>query len=350
MTHAIVAEVPLVPAAGAIVGYLGSLLAFCLAVALTVLWVQILRGPLVRIASVSVLRHHPFGWLNTVVGNVDEWLKAAEQGGERGMVWSLHTLMWSLSTSAKLTRDLARETWGGLDWWKRHTTRHVGAQTAQNVTPRVRTLEREYKGIDARVDRVERREQAKRATGAAAGAQDESRLRRGIDRLTKRVGHVERELHGIEHAQAHAGAHAVPGATAIPRTAPRTVPRTRAPAHHWTDVLTKLSAAALVGYALARMGLNWLRCPALGRIGRKVGCGGFSWLEGFLATTFEALVVLDLCRFALAAQQLARLLVPQLAGTLLVQNAVCLGGGASYPSAHDSPKVSTRLVLPSAHD
>ncbi len=116
------------------------------------------------------------------------------------------------------------------------------------------------------------------------------------------------------------------------------------------ELTVGLGAAALVATALGRIGLGWIRCPALGRIGKKIGCGGFSWLEGFFATTFEALVVLDLCRFALAAQQLARVIVPSLAGTLLVQNAVCLGGGASYPSAHDSPKVRTKLTLPSASD
>jgi hypothetical protein len=51
VTHTLIAEVPLVPAAGAIIGYLGSLLLFCLAVALPCCGLQILRGPLVRLAK-----------------------------------------------------------------------------------------------------------------------------------------------------------------------------------------------------------------------------------------------------------------------------------------------------------
>lgn len=111
-----------------------------------------------------------------------------------------------------------------------------------------------------------------------------------------------------------------------------------------------LGAVALVGTALGRMGLGWLRCPSLSRVGRRIGCGGFGIIEEFLAPAFEALVVLDLCRFALAAQRLAREFVPALGLVILTADAICLGGGASLPSAHDSKVVSTRIRLPSASD
>lgn len=350
MTFPIAEVAPAVPAAGALVSLFFSVLLFAVASAVVVLWVQILRKPLVRLANVSVARFHPFGFLNTVVNNVDHWLDSAQKGSERAVTWSLHALMWSFSTGYKLTLDLAHAVYDFRNRMVHLTTRHVGANTGQSISPRIKRLEREYKGIEAELKQLERREHAKRATGAAAGAQDLSLLRRGIDRLNTRLGQITRELHGIEHGQTHAGAKAKTGTQAIPRSVPRVVPRTRAPAHHWTDVFTRAAAATLVVAALARLGLSWLRCPALGRIGKRLGCGGFNWLEGFLATTFEAMVVLDLCQFALAAQRLARIIVPQLAGTLLVQNAVCLGGGASFPSAHDSPKTLTRVTLPSAHD
>ena len=111
-----------------------------------------------------------------------------------------------------------------------------------------------------------------------------------------------------------------------------------------------LGAVALVGTALERMGLKWLRCPALSRVGRKIGCNGFGILDELLAPAFEALVVLDLCRFALAAQRLAREFVPALAAVILTADAICLGGGASLPSAHDSPRLNLKIKLPSASD
>src|SRR5215472_6095718 len=178
-----------------------------------------------------------------------------------------------------------------------HKLEHAFRGIEAGVTSLAHKAEREFKGIEA-----------------------------GLVSLEHRI------VHGIEHAFS-ATTHTV-GVTAkqLRRLARR------------TSLLEKATvgagAAALVSAALGRIGLRWLKCPALGRIGRKIGCGGFSWLEAFFADAFEALLVLDLCRFALGAQKLARLVVPQLGAVLLVQDAVCLGGGATLPSAHDSPTVS----------
>lgn len=109
-----------------------------------------------------------------------------------------------------------------------------------------------------------------------------------------------------------------------------------------------LGAVALVAGAMRRMGLGWLRCAPLSRVGRKIGCGGFGVLEEFLSPAFEALLVADLCRFALLTQSVVREIVPELGVFLLVQNAVCLGGGASLPSAADKVSVHTKITLPSA--
>lgn len=164
-------------------------------------------------------------------------------------------------------------------------------------------------------------------------------LRHGIAALGARVGHLARAL---PHDIALQGARI--GITA------KQLRRLGARVKRLEKEIAAATTAVAFAYALRKFGLRWLRCPALGRIGRKIGCGGFSWLETFFAEAFEALIVTDLCRFAIGAQRLARLVVPQLGVLLLVQNAVCLGGGATMPSAHDSPQVTTRVTLPSAHD
>jgi hypothetical protein len=181
-----------------------------------------------------------------------------------------------------------------------------------------------------------------------------------VARLERTLGQVRAQAHLLAHRLDVAGARVAHLAHALPHEIALVGERVGITAKQLRREARRLSrlekatvglgAVALVAAALGRLGLGWLRCPSLLRMGRKMGCAGFGWLEGFFATAFEALVVLDLCRFALAAQRLAKELVPQLAGTLLVQNAVCLGGGASYPSAHDSPKTLTRVTLPTAHD
>ncbi len=114
------------------------------------------------------------------------------------------------------------------------------------------------------------------------------------------------------------------------------------------ELTVGLGAVALVTAALVRMGFKWVKCDSAKSLSRKLTCSHFAFLEGFFAEAFEALLVLDLCRFALAAQKLARFVVPQLGAVLLVENAVCLGGGATLPSAHDVTRVSTSITLPSA--
>lgn len=273
---------PAVPAAGALVSLFFSVIYFLVATAVVVLWVQIGRKPLVKVANVSILTHHPFHFVGTVVSNVDHWLDSTQKGSERAMTWSLHALMWSISLGYQMTLDLARATYDLRNRMMHLTTSHVGAQTGQSISPRLKRLEQEYKGIEAGLKDLKRREAAKRSTGAAAGAQDWKQLRHGIDRLTREVGQITRELHGIEHGQTHAGAKARPGTHAIPQTAPRVVPRTRAPAHHWTDILTKASAAALVSYALARWGASWLKCRNWRTIGNRLCKFDSRWLDALL--------------------------------------------------------------------
>lgn len=321
---AVLAVAPALP----VISTLGAVLAFCLAVALTVLWVQILRGPLVHLAAVRVARWHPFGWLNAVVHNVDRWLDATVKGTERGVTWSFHALMVAYSTTSSVIADLAQATWQAVEWERRHTTRHVGAKTGQSISPRLGKLEKEWRGIDQRLDQIEHRERAQRAAGAAAATISHASLQHGIDRLRKAIGQILEDLRGIEHANTHAGAKAKPGTKAIPRTKPRAVPRTRAPAHHWTDVFTKAAAATLVIAAFARLGLSWLRCPALSRVGRKIGCGGFGLMESLLALTFDAWLVTDLCRIVNAMTSAARLfageidyLATQISGLIQCQDA-----------------------------
>lgn len=350
MTIAEVAPPPVYIGAGAAVATLGAAVAFALAYAGQVAWKNTLRPLLVAAINFSFARVHPFRWLKGLVTAVDGWLDSTVKGCERAMTWSFHSLMWSISTTYAQTRDLAQATWAFRNWAKSSLAFRSHAPALPSYGPRIKTLEREYKVIEAEVKQLERREHAKRGAGAAAGTIDSATLQRGIDRLNARLEHVVRELHGIEHGQEVAGQKVGTKTGAKVTTVPRTVPRVKAHANKWTDVFTHKGLASIAVASLAATGLSWLRCPSLLRMGKRLGCGGFSWLEGFFATAFEALAVLDLCRFALAAQQLARIIVPQLGAVLLVENAVCLGGGASLPSAHDSPQVLTSITPPSAHD
>lgn len=116
----------------------------------------------------------------------------------------------------------------------------------------------------------------------------------------------------------------------------------------WLIALGGMTAFGRVFFKHFKLG--WLRCNNVGRVGRSICLLPTALVTSLFADALEAMVILDLCRFAVAAQALARKVVPVLGVFLLVEDAVCLGGGATLPSAHDSPAITTKIALPSAHD
>lgn len=98
--------------------------------------------------------------------------------------------------------------------------------------------------------------------------------------------------------------------------------------------LVGTAAVGLVATALARLGLTWIRCNNWKRIGRHV-CGLPSEAVSLLiGAAGAALTVVELCNIARAAAFAAEEALPALEALLLVEDAVCLGGGAAYPSAY----------------
>lgn len=118
--------------------------------------------------------------------------------------------------------------------------------------------------------------------------------------------------------------------------------------HPWT-IVTDATVAA-VAVSLGRLGLNWLRCPSLGRLGRRVGCGGFDLLEELFAASLTAFAVTDLCDFAAGVQVVAEELVPAFMALVDVEDALVDCHGATRPPdlplpRRDYPPVSSPLPL-----
>ena len=155
--------------------------------------------------------------------------------------------------------------------------------------------------------------------------------------LGRRVGHVE---HGI-------GADVLPRIRGLERELHRTVEhdiaslRARDKAltreyerlykwmrsHPWTIVTDAFVGA--VAIALTRLGLSWIRCPSLGRLGRRFGCAPWQLLEELLAASLTAFAVADLCTFANVAMDTAVLIRPALLALVDVEDALVGCHGAS---------------------
>lgn len=261
---------------------------------------------------------HPFRFLLDADRAVQHFFSQAMALAEKRLVQALWAIVEPFILIAGVTLALGLTGYEGLQALWHHVT-----HTAPGVI---------YKTIVRPLDRVTRH---------TIGA-----LQANVSHLTHRVDFL---AHRIEHATAVAS-HAVAAPAYTLDRLLRDRARTRQRLHEIEKKLTYPVLAGLVTAVLAREGFKLFKCDGWKAAARRVTCGMGSALAELLGTTFEALIVLDLCRFALAAQSLARFVVPQLGAVLLVPQAVCLGGGASLPSAHDAPKTLTKITPPSAHD
>lgn len=90
--------------------------------------------------------------------------------------------------------------------------------------------------------------------------------------------------------------------------------------------------AGLVGKSLNKLGLRWIRCPALNRIERRHGCAPWRLLELLLATTVPALVLGNICQLVKYAEAGAVAVEPSLSKLVATgENFVC-GGDTDGPS------------------
>lgn len=108
--------------------------------------------------------------------------------------------------------------------------------------------------------------------------------------------------------------------------------------------------AALAGLIAATVTLEWpwLRCTNIGRLGKAM-CGfPVRLLEDLLAGLVDALTIVEICNIAQVVQALAREAEPVLAELILVENAVCLAGGASFPTGYVQPSRLQRATFASA--
>ena len=111
--------------------------------------------------------------------------------------------------------------------------------------------------------------------------------------------------------------------------------------HPWTIVTDAFVGA--VAIALTRLGLTWIRCPSLGRLGKRFGCAPWQLLEDLLAASLTAIAVADLCTFANLAMDTAVLIRPALLALVDVEDALVGCHGASGVP----PLEPARLRLPS---
>jgi hypothetical protein len=247
---------------------------------------------------------HPFRAVSHGLYAVDDQIRnafaAAALRSESAASWCFSTAGNTIVWMARETADLAHDVWSALQ----HTT--VATIPAAIRRAEAATLAR-LRALDHSIARVATRAQAqvRRLEHVVDGltGRIEHRIPQALSRINSRLDRLLRDGRGL-----------------------------RARVHEIEKLLTVAGATGLVALALRRLGLNWLRCPSLLRMGRRIGCGGFAFAESLMALSFAPLLLQDACALVRQYERLAVAIQPALADFVLgVEGWVC-GGPNSLPS------------------
>ena len=97
----------------------------------------------------------------------------------------------------------------------------------------------------------------------------------------------------------------------------------------------------LVAWAIGKLGVNWIRCSNVKRIGRRLCGPSGRWLADLLEGTLATFVFADLCRVILVVAEVAGKILPPLIDTLARAEAALCGG--RYSAAPALPLQTTAL-------
>lgn len=209
------------------------------------------------------------GVLDAVVQAISNALGSVEHGIDSAIGWSWHQFahlnswLWHAFTQHTLIGWLAAEAISELSHGYRYLHNRATDLTAahKHDQARVKSLEREYVGIEHKVKNLERD------------------LSRGIGHdVLPRIKTLEREANHIENVE-------LPAAIAAQRQADSAI----SDLYDWVKGKAALvgvgTFAFAVAIALSTLGLDWLRCSNVGKAGQRM-CGlGTDLLDALLLAT-----------------------------------------------------------------
>lgn len=220
---------------------------------------------------VPIPRHHVHilgdlaAWVRSAALTIDHALGALVLDTEKGVVILWRGLTKQVEWLGKLLAELAETIEARLRALALGTIPHQLGQLR-------RALTRQLAALAAAV-----------AAAETAAEVELARLRRGIDRTAKRIeGAIAGGLAALRERVGN-----------LERAARGELARVR----HLEGKLTAIGAAALVGAALARLGLGWVRCPRVAKVGKQA-CGmDYGLLESLLADTLIIAGTISLVEF-----------------------------------------------------
>ncbi len=203
-----------------------------------------------RLGHVAI---HPFGFAHTINTNVQKFLSASVAMAEKSFVRLLNIVVEPYLLIVGVTLALGLTAYEGFEaLW--HAVTHTAPSVARDTLwrPTVRAIQHSLQSIDARIRSLAHQMQALAAHVAHIAAS----IPHAIPQVIPRLGRLEK--------------------TAVDYTR----------LYKWMKRnATKILVGGALATALARIGLGWIRCRNMSRVGKRV-CGvNPSWIDEFLAGT-----------------------------------------------------------------
>lgn len=289
---------PAAPAAGELLVSLGLFVAFIVAFGLLYVYRSTLGLILVGLANTldHALVQIPFGRKLHLFGPISAALRYADREIDAGLGWAVvntergATMLFHLAAHQL---DSIGRTIGGFAYDVEHALTRTVTVTIPRVTlaaerraaQRVATLAAQVGALEGDASRlIRRRFRALEATMAAAGAA------------------VAAGLVAVRHAITVTVPHELDWLRARVRRGERTAADHLARIKGIERVFAGATFAAFVAVALGRLGLRWVRCPRVGRVGKAV-CGmDHDLLDGLLADALIIAGTVSLVEFARGMQ------------------------------------------------
>lgn len=309
---------------------IGALVTWTVATGLQQSWKVTLGWLLEQLAGLGVtfsvlgrrVGLHPFSPLRAVSRSVYNALGRIVALSERGLVYSLNALLELPLLLVGTVAAIAYLLWEVTHRQKDYADKAATTKVATNVQPQLKALRHDLAVLKAEVAALPHAKIGARGKVAAPAApitlHDWQLLRRGIDRIAGRLQAVEKRV-GIG-AGAHAGAIARP------------LPVARPVASSWKHVLTRKAAVALTLAGILGLGMRWLRCAKVGKVGRAI-CGvNAGALDFLLGSALLAFALSDVCRLVTGMQRAAEAFEPALLAFVNEVGGYVCGGKGSAPS------------------
>ncbi len=196
---------------------------------------------------------HPFGFLNTIVDNVESWTKSGMAASQRAMSWGITTVRSQLHLMAETIYSMAHNyAWMADGIWHaiKHTVPHVVRQTI------VRPVQK-------------------------AATYSDAKLRARVGALAHAVGLLNAKVGHLTHATAGAIAAPFPRIGQLEKDVWNAVKGLRKAKWLW-----KYGTLAALGAAvLAKLGISYARCTRSKKFGNQLCKSNADWIGDFFLGT-----------------------------------------------------------------